>query len=94
DTEAIALAATDPRLLWGLLTRLGLVTLLSVPYWHAPALVHWGGQGVAQALFSSSLALWRNRAAFVLNALLWGALLFAVAGVVSLVFGLLGLTQF
>ncbi|WP_204985662.1 hypothetical protein, partial [Escherichia coli] len=27
-------------------------------------------------------------------ALLWGALLFAVAGVVSLVFGLLGLTQF
>ena len=24
--------------------------LLSVPFWHAPALVHWGGQGLTQAL--------------------------------------------
>ncbi len=94
DADAIAQAATDPRLFWGVATRLGLVTLLSVPYWHAPALVHWGGQGVAQALFSSTLALWRNKAAFALNALLWAGLLMAVAGLVSLVFGLLGLTQF
>lgn len=93
DSEAIAQAATDPRLLWGMCARLGLVTLLSVPYWHAPALVHWGGQGVAQALFSSTLALWRNKAAFALNALLWGGLLLAVAGIVSLGFGLIGLTQ-
>lgn len=94
DADAIAQAATDPRLFWGVATRLGLVTLLSVPYWHAPALVHWGGQGVAQALFSSTLALWRNKAAFALNALLWAGLLMAVASLVSLVFGLLGLTQF
>jgi hypothetical protein len=94
DTEAIAHAATDPRLFWGLATRLGLVSLLSVPYWHAPALVHWGGQGVAQALFSSTIALWRNRGAFALNALLWGGLLMGVMGAVSLVFGLLGLGQF
>jgi hypothetical protein len=94
DNEAIANAATDPRLIWGVITRLGLVTLLSVPYWHAPALVHWGGQGVAQALFSSTLALWRNKAAFSLNALLWAAVLMTVASVISLVFGLLGLTQF
>ena len=93
DSEVIAQAATDPRLLWGMFTRLGLVTLLSVPYWHAPALVHWGGQGVAQALFSSTLALWRNKAAFALNALLWGGLLMTVASIVSLGFGLLGLTQ-
>ena len=93
DNEIIANAATDPRLIWGVVTRLGLVTLLSVPYWHAPALVHWGGQGVAQALFSSTLALWRNKAAFALNALLWGALLMAIAGVISLVFGLLGIPQ-
>ena len=94
DNEAIANAATDPRLFWGLAARLGLVGLLSVPYWHAPALVHWGGQGVGQALFSSTLALWRNKAAFALNMLLWGALLLAVASSVSLVFGLLGLTQY
>ncbi len=94
DNEAIANAATDPRLFWGMATRLGLLALLSVPYWHAPALVHWGGQGVAQALFSSTLALWRNKAAFALNALLWAGLLMAVASSVSLVFGLLGVAQF
>ncbi|WP_156391780.1 BPSS1780 family membrane protein [Pelomonas sp. Root662] len=94
DNEAIANAATDPRLFWGLATRLGLMGLLSVPYWHAPALVHWGGQGVAQALFSSTLALWRNKGAFLVNMLLWGGLLMAVASCVSLVFGLLGLAQF
>ena len=94
DNEAIAQAALDPRLFWGVATRLGLMTLLSVPYWHAPALVHWGGQGVAQALFSSTLALWRNKGAFSLNALIWSGLLMAVAGVVSLLFNLLGLAQF
>lgn len=93
DNDAIANAATDPRLFWGVAVRLGLHALLSVPYWHAPALVHWGGQGVAQALFSSTLALWRNKGAFLLNAVLWGALLMAVASGVSLVFGLLGLPQ-
>jgi len=93
DAEAIANAATDPRLFWGLAARMGLMGLLSVPYWHAPALVHWGGQGVAQALFSSTLALWRNKAAFAVNMLLWGALLMGVASVVSLVFALLGLAQ-
>lgn len=93
DADAIANAATDPRLFWGLAARMGLMGLLSVPYWHAPALVHWGGQGVAQALFSSTLALWRNKAAFAVNMLLWAALLMGVASVVSLVFALLGLAQ-
>ena len=68
--------------------------LLSVPYWHAPALVHWGGQGVAQSLFSSTLALWRNKGAFAVNTLLWGGLLMAVASIVSLLFALIGLAQF
>lgn len=94
DADTIANAATDPRLFWGLATRLGLVAMLSVPYWHAPALIHWGGQGVAQALFSSTLALWRNKAAFLLNALLWTGMLMGIAGLISLSFGLLGLTQF
>ncbi len=93
DNEAIANAAVDPRLFWGVAVRLGLHALLSVPFWHAPALVHWGGQGVAQALFSSTLALWRNKGAFALNALLWGALLMALTSGISLVFGLLGLPQ-
>ncbi len=93
DPDAIANAALDPRLFWGLAVRLGLAALLAVPYWHAPALVHWGGQPVAQALFSSTLALWRNKGAFALNALLWGLLMMAVASAISLAFGLLGLTR-
>ncbi len=93
DNDAIANVATDPRLFWGMATRMGLVSLLSVPYWHAPALVHWGGQGVAQALFSSTLALWRNKAAFVVNMLLWAGLLMGVTSVVTLVFSLVGLPQ-
>ncbi len=64
----------DPRLANGMLARFGLAGLLSVPFWHAPALVHWGGQGVVQALFSSTLALWRAKAAFLVYALCWAAL--------------------
>jgi hypothetical protein len=94
DADAIAAAATDPRLFWGVSVRLGLATLLSVPFWHAPALVHWGGQGVAQALFSSTLALWRNKGAFALNSLLWAALLLGIAGGISLLSAALGLAQF
>lgn len=46
-----------------------LVTLLSIPYWHALALVHWGGQSAGQALFSSTIALWRTRGAFTIYGL-------------------------
>ena len=48
-----------------------LAALLSVPFWHALALVHWGGQTAAQALFSSTLALWRAKGAFVVYGLGW-----------------------
>ncbi|KAF4531326.1 hypothetical protein B566_EDAN019434, partial [Ephemera danica] len=36
--EAAAAALADPRLFWGLALRVGLTSLLSVPFWHAPAL--------------------------------------------------------
>ncbi len=43
-----------PALQLGLLLRFGLAGLLSVPFWHAPALVHWGAPGrTRKALFSS-----------------------------------------
>ena len=47
------------------------VALVSIPLWHAPALVHWGRQGVAQAMFSSIVAIWRTRAAFAMFVLGW-----------------------
>ena len=91
--DEFAKVAGDPRILWGAAVRLGGLALLSVPFWHAPALVHWGGQGVGQALFSSTLALWRNKAAFALNGLLWVAIFMALSGAITLVFTALGLMQ-
>ena len=75
---------SDPRLAQGLLVRFGLPALLSVPFWHAPALIHWGGQGVVQAMFTSTLALWRTRAAFTVYLLGWMGLMLGVALLVLL----------
>lgn len=83
----------DPRLTWGLVTRFGLAAVLSVPFWQAPALVHWQGQGVGQALFSSTLALWRCKGAFVTYALAWLAVVLAFGAVAALLFTLIGARQ-
>ncbi|MBT9492806.1 MAG: hypothetical protein IV107_10770 [Paucibacter sp.] len=91
--DKVAEAAADPRLFWGAVTRLGLAGLLSVPFWHAPALIHWGGQGLLQALFSSTLGIWRNRAAFAYNALLWASLVLGLGVGASLLSAVLGLGQ-
>lgn len=66
---------------------------LSVPFWHAPALVHWGGQSAGQALFSSALAVWRSKGAFLLYMLGWVAVVAAFGLVTALLFGLLGQPQ-
>ncbi len=65
-------------------------TALSVPYWFAPALVHWGGQSVAQSLFSSTLALWRNRGAFTTFVAAWVALVAVTSVLLSMVLAMLG----
>ena len=83
----------EPGLAWTALLLVTLGTLLSVPFWHAPALVHWGGQSVGQALFSSTLAVWRSRGAFFTYALAWVGLVLGFAVLSSLLFGLLGLRQ-
>ena len=72
----------DPRLAQGMLVRVGLAGLLSVPFWYAPALVHWGGQGAGQAMFTSTLALWRTRGALSVYMLGWLGAMLAAAGLV------------
>jgi hypothetical protein len=83
----------EPGVGLGLLLGAVLVALLSVPFWHAPALVHWGGQGVAQALFSSTLAVWRSKGAFLTYSLAWGGVMLAFGTVAALVLALLGAPQ-
>lgn len=74
-TKAEALAPSLSRAIGVMLL---LYALISVPYWHAPALVHWGGQGAKQALFSSTLALWRTRGAVAVYLLCWAGVLLLV----------------
>jgi hypothetical protein len=85
----VELLLRDPQLFWGVVTRFGLIALLSVPFWHASALVHWGGQGPAQALFSSTLAVWRSRGAFAVYLLSWLGIIVAFGVTTALLAGLL-----
>jgi hypothetical protein len=85
--------AADPRIELGLLLRFGLAGLLAVPFWHAPALVHWEGHGCAKALFSSTIACWRNKGAFTIYSLVWFGVIMLIGIVLNLVFVLLGLAQ-
>lgn len=73
-----------------LVLQVGWFALVSVPLWHAPALVHWGRQGAAHAMFSSLVALWHTRGAFVLFQLGWcviGGALGLGAGLVAALAG-------
>ena len=83
----------DPRLLQGMLLRFGLAGLLAVPFWHAPALVHWAGQGVLQSLFTSTLAIWRTRGAFTVYLAGWAVLVLGVALGVAVIAMLTGARQ-
>lgn len=83
----------EPGVTWAALLGLGLGIGLSVPYWHAPALVHWGGQGVAQALFSSALAVWRAKGALLTYLSCWALIVLGAGLGTAMVFGLLGMGQ-
>lgn len=63
---------SDPVVRASLLWRTALTLPVALAFWHTPALLYWGRQPVAQALFSSVLASWRNLGAFVLFGLAWG----------------------
>jgi hypothetical protein len=80
----------DPRLTSGMILRVALIAALSVPFWHAPMLVWWDGQGLAQSLFSSTLGCWRNRGAFIVNMLVWAGLAMAFGIATSVLVAVLG----
>jgi hypothetical protein len=93
SAEQLLPALTDPRLQYGFYLMAALIGLLSVPFWHAPALVLWGGQGVAQSLFSSTVALWRCKGAFGVYGAVWLAVTFTLNTLLELLLLLLGLQQ-
>jgi hypothetical protein len=79
-------ANADPRLGRGMLVLALTGSALSIPFWHAPALVVWGGQSVWQALFSSTLALWQAKAGYLVYSIAW----MTMAALSSLLLGLVG----
>jgi hypothetical protein len=76
--------------LWSNLLRYGLAAVLLLPFWHASALVYWGGYGCAQALFSTTIAWWRNRGALLVFALTWLALFMGTLVIGGVLLALLG----
>ena len=89
ESEALA-RELGPQALLGLALRLLFAALLSIPLWHAPPLVWWHGQRYAKALFFSTVAIWRNRGAFLVYGLAWAGVAFGftlMLGVVAAVIG-------
>ena len=81
------------------ISRLGMAVLLlntfsgalvSIPMWHAPALVHWGRQRTAQALFSSVVSIWRTRGAFFVFGAGWCVIALLYMQVIALGASVLG----
>jgi hypothetical protein len=83
----------DSDLQWGWLVMLAGLALLSMPFWHAPALVHWGRQSARKALFFSTVACWRNKGALAMYALGWGAIVLLFALVVPSILAIAGMPQ-
>lgn len=101
--EAVGAGRTTPqelepllassKLQLGWLTLVGGIALLAVPFWHAPALVHWGGLSAAKSLFFSTVACWRNKGALAVFSLAWVAVILLFAIISTTVFALLGVPQ-
>ncbi len=88
--DAMADRLVDPAVRYSFLLRMTATALLSIPFWHAPALVFWGEQSWAQSIFFSTVALWRNRAAFLVYGLVWSAIGIGFSFALGLAVGLAG----
>lgn len=71
--------------------------LLYVPIamlmWFSPVLIAWADMSVAQALFSSCLACWTNKAGFFLYLSIWSVILIAIPLTVGMIFDAIDLGQ-
>ncbi|HJV94823.1 MAG TPA: BPSS1780 family membrane protein, partial [Albitalea sp.] len=91
--ETLAPLLADPSLQTGALLFFGLTSALAVPYWYAPALVHWGEQSAGKALFFSTMACWRNKGALAVYMLTWAGVIVLFALLSNILFALLGQPQ-
>lgn len=61
--------------------------------WFSPILIAWADMPIAQALFSSWIACWRNKAAFFYYLAIWSAILIAIPLTIGMVFDALNFGQ-
>ena len=61
--------------------------------WFSPVLIAWADMSVAQALFSSCLACWTNKAAFFYYLSIWSVILIAIPLMVGMIFDAIGLGE-
>ena len=61
--------------------------------WFSPVLIAWADMSVAQALFSSWLACWTNKAAFFVYLTIWSIILIALPLTIGIIFDALDLGQ-
>jgi hypothetical protein len=66
---------------------------IAMMMWFSPILVAWADMSVPQALFSSCLAFWTNKAAFFIYLSIWGAILIAIPLTIGMLFDALDFGQ-
>jgi len=85
----------DPAVASGALVSMmlasGVLSVVSLLFWHAPALVAWDRQPIAKALFASVVACWRGWRAYALMGIAWFAIFLIFSVVAQTVLALLGL---
>jgi hypothetical protein len=86
-SEEIVMQGSFQAAMW---VAMALHTLLSVLFWHAPALVHWHGVSPVKSLFFSFMACYKNFGAFTVFGLAWAGMFVLAALTVSLIASLLG----
>jgi hypothetical protein len=64
-------ALKEPALMWGALSFTVLLVPFQAALWYAPQFIGWHQLGIAQSLFYSFVAVWRNRGAFFNFAAAW-----------------------
>ncbi|HLS18001.1 MAG TPA: BPSS1780 family membrane protein [Paenalcaligenes sp.] len=69
DPATLMQAVRTPVMLF-----LGLYLIVSILFWHAPALVGWHQIPLKQALFYSMVACWRNKLPMIIYGVFWGAI--------------------
>lgn len=95
DPSGMANTQVPPEVMEYIINSTVLMAVLSLPivlgFWYAPALVIWHDMSPAKSLFSSWVAMWRNKGAFVTYAAAWLMFSIAVSSVVTFVLWAVGL---